>query len=217
MTEASSTLTINGAANSLNYIYQTGEATLAASSGMGSSTLTLTDKSALSVTGTVGFSTVNLTAPSVSVAATGSVTCSSLTVIAPVVTVDAVGGLMVATSASFKSNSALSIVVNGPGTIIMAQGSDLTLGAIGTGLTTTSIALGNAKTGVGNPFVSAFNTTGATPTLNDLTIATTGNFTSSAKTIALNDAGAGGTLSITAGNFIALGNTSFSPISLQAT
>jgi len=188
-------LTVSVPTNNSAFINQTGALNLGASAGIGNSQLTLVSSGNLNIKGSVLFGSIDLTAPVVEIFGGGGglSTSNNLTVTAPVVKVDT-GSLSIATgSVTFDSASSLSISGDGAFTIAGA----LALGGVVGGKTTSSITLGDSKTGQHNPLAAAFN-----KTLSLIEINTKGNLTGSLQTIATNDSTLAGAISITAANIV---------------
>ena len=190
LTKATAILAFSGGSNSTAFISQSGAVSLAASSASGASTFSLTDSGNVNVTGSVNFNTVEIVAPSLTIAAGASLAATGKTTIA--------------------SPGALSIT--GAGTV--SPGGALYLGGTINGKTTSSITLGDAKTGAGNPLSVALS--GGASGLNLLTITTSGNLTSSLLKISTDDTTTAGSITITAGNIVALGNNANNPIIIAA-
>ena len=130
---------------------------------------------------------------------------ADLSVASPSVTVNSGSTVNVVLDTTFTAKGTLSI--NGGGTVNLGQ--TLTLGSAetaGISYVTTSITLGAAKGGAGNPLLAALAGTGPTA-LSDLTIATTGALLTANSGFAL-DSAAPGAINITAANLV---NTSSTP------
>ncbi|MBS1999503.1 MAG: hypothetical protein JSS86_24415 [Cyanobacteria bacterium SZAS LIN-2] len=210
-TKASGTLEIDGANGQSSFVNQNGKAVLNGNFVGTTNNLNLIDQSALSINGPLTYNTLNITAPSVNLSSGGAITASNISMTAPVVTMQA-GSTITAKNATFQSTGGLSI--SGLGQVIV--GTKLLLGGTINGKTTSSITLGD-KTGGNNPLAGNFDST-AGGTISNLTITTTGNFTSGLTAIKLapDAAGNGGVLKITAANFVSTSNPSFAPIQLFA-
>ncbi|MBS1992719.1 MAG: hypothetical protein JSS83_19510 [Cyanobacteria bacterium SZAS LIN-3] len=210
-TKASGTLEIDGANGQSSFVNQNGKAVLNGNFIGTTNNLNLIDQSALSINGLLTYNTLNITAPSVNLSSGGTVIVSNISLTAPVVTMQA-GSTITAKNATFQSAGGLSI--SGLGQVIV--GTKLLLGGTINGKTTSSITLGD-KTGGNNPLAGNFDST-AGGTISNLTITTTGNFTSGLTAIKLapDAAGNGGVLKITAANFVSTSNPSFAPIQLFA-
>ncbi len=219
MIKAANGFTVNGADGSNNYVNENGKGALGNSKATGASFLDLVDKSALTVNDAVTFGTVNITAPSLSLITTnggtptsGSISATFLDVVAPVVSVGTGTKITVTTASTFTSTGSLSI--SGSGAI--TPGTSLFLGEPATkgGKAVTSITLGDAKTGANDPFQTIF---AGNSTISNLTIDTSGKFTSSldgTNSITLNGGGTPGTFNINVSSF-ALSGTSTNPIFLN--
>ncbi len=216
-TKAGTTLTIDGATGESAFVDQNGKATLSASGPVDSdSVLNLIDQSALSINGQLGYGSTNITAPSVAITTTGGIVGSFVTITSPVVTIATGTGINETKGVQFLSTGALSI--SGAGTV---SGTSLVLGekiTVGTKTTeTTSITLGDSKTGAGDPLDGEL--AAATTTVDSLTVLTKGNFTVGRNDISVTTqpGGAGGTISITAANYVdTAANPTFAPIALNA-
>jgi len=209
-TKASGIITVSAATDSGNYISQTGNASLGASTAPSFSSLTFTDSGTLTVAGAVGFETVNLTATNLTVASGGAISTSFLTVTAPVINF-LQGTTTVSDTATFKSASTLTINASN-----ITLGTGLVLGGsvlVGTSYkTTSSITLA----GTSNVLSRYLNDTDSA--LTNITILTSGAFTASLPTplIALPGASVGGTISIQAASIVDPLNTAAAPVSITA-
>jgi hypothetical protein len=216
---AGTSFSVSAPSSSTSSVSQIGKGALAASAGGATSVLNIVDKSALQIIGAVTFPTMTITSPSISlltttgkIPTTGSISASTaLTLVSPIVSVAQKSSISSPLSTTITSAGALTI--SGAGA--MNLGGTLNLGNLaGPGVkATTGITLGDAKTGQNSPLEAQF------AKLTDLTIQTTGNFTSvlnGSNALALNNTGAGGMMTITAGNIVDLNNTNLSPIKLSA-
>ncbi|MBS1999484.1 MAG: hypothetical protein JSS86_24320, partial [Cyanobacteria bacterium SZAS LIN-2] len=211
LTKAGTTLTVVGSNNGQAFVKQTGSVAIGTSVGTGSSVLNLTGTGNLNIKGAVSFGAINLTAPVVEVFSGGGSlgTLNGLTVTAPVVKFDSGSTSIIAGGATFKSASGLAI--SGSDAALTVAGS-LTLGGTVGGKQTTSITLGDAKTGANNPLATELN-----KTLSAITVNTTGNFTGSLQKIATDDTALGGKIDITAAKIVNVNAVpSLAPIVISA-
>ncbi|MBS1989117.1 MAG: hypothetical protein JSS83_01295 [Cyanobacteria bacterium SZAS LIN-3] len=176
-TKATSTLTVDGSNTSNLYVSQAGNIVLGPSSA---GSLHFTDSGVVTVSSALSYGDLVMNTPSLVMSGAGTIKTTS--------------------SATFISPAKLSIT--GSSGSITAVGS-LTLGGTVGGKTTTSITLGDAKTGAGNPLDKALSTNAGTI---NLAIVTTGNFTSGLSTLRTDTSSNAGTVNIKAANVINVTN-----------
>jgi hypothetical protein len=207
------TLSLVGKAGTDIYVTQTGAVGVSGSTPS-SGSLNLTASGKISIVGNTSFDTLFLVAPSINVVSLSNVTCSVLNAQTNAFVVPSGATVTVNTAADFFGAGALS-VTGGSGTITLANHAALSLGGSVFGKPTTSVTLGDSKTGANDPLDASISG----QQLQSFVVDTTGNFTSNRTDITVappSTTGVAGHISITASNFVSLGSAPFSLIRLTA-
>ncbi len=208
-TKAVNALTIDGMANSSIFVTQTGNINLNTGSGSGAANsslnlaVSLGDK--ITVSSTIDFANLTLSAANVTVATGGLLKSSNLLVTSPIVVVT--GGIDTSTgTASFTSTSSLTIT--GAGAITLGTGLNLN--------GTTGITLGATSGGLNNPLSNIGGTGGSAGPLQNLSIFTLGIFEGAYTQFILSPTAAADSLSITASSLKNSGAFNGGPFVLEA-